>query len=239
MAKTRSPNYPSLNLETAIEKAQTLFGHIGRHPAGFSVAVGHLGYSANSSSGRTTIAALRAFGLLDAAEGESESMVRMSPRGLDIVADFPVGHPDRRAAIQAAALAPKLHQELRTRYGASLPSEDEIKRFLVREREFNDNTVAQFIAEYKETIAFAGLDVDQNAGNDGSGQQLEEDHRQQQKPPKPTERRMAPGTKEDVFSLDEGAVVLQWPQRLSRTSAQEPSGLACFNRPQDPTRRHL
>lgn len=33
---------------------------------------------------------------------------------------------------------------------------------------------------------------------------------------------MAPvGVKEDVFSLDEGAVVLQWPDRLSKTSAQD------------------
>jgi hypothetical protein len=32
---------------------------------------------------------------------------------------------------------------------------------------------------------------------------------------------MAPGTKEDVFSLDEGAVVLQLPERLSKTSAQD------------------
>lgn len=32
---------------------------------------------------------------------------------------------------------------------------------------------------------------------------------------------MTTGFKEDVFSLDEGSVVLQWPERLSKISAQD------------------
>jgi hypothetical protein len=34
-------------------------------------------------------------------------------------------------------------------------------------------------------------------------------------------RQIMPGTKEDVYSLEEGTVILQWPERISPESAQD------------------
>lgn len=38
---------------------------------------------------------------------------------------------------------------------------------------------------------------------------------------KTAKRRAMPGNKEDVFTLEEGSVVLQWPERLSDESVQD------------------
>ena len=62
----------------------------------------------------------------------------------------------RLKAIMEAAVRPKLHAELWQRYSLPLPADDEIRRFLVREKGFNDKTVDEFIEEFKETLSFAG-----------------------------------------------------------------------------------
>lgn len=56
------------------------------------------------------------------------------------------------------------------------------------------------------------------------GHQNQEDHATQGTPGTASRfrsRAMAPDTKEDVFSLDEGSVILQWPSRLSKASAED------------------
>lgn len=155
---TRSPNYPSMSLEAAVKKTHELFGHIGRHKAGVGVVVGHLGYKPTSSSARAALAALRAYGLLaDEADGGKDQMVRISSRGLDLE-DYKPTDSEFRKALRDAALSPKLYKEVRTRYGANMPSDDEVRRFLIREREFNDGSVEQFLKEYKATMAYARVD---------------------------------------------------------------------------------
>ena len=49
---------------------------------------------------------------------------------------------------------PKLHADLWEQYKAKLPDDIEIRRYLVRGRNFNDRTVDTFIQEYKSTLEF-------------------------------------------------------------------------------------
>jgi hypothetical protein len=64
---------------------------------------------------------------------------------------------ERAALIKQAALRPKIHNSLWRKYGAELPSDSNLKHALIFEFRFNENTVDEFIKEYKETIRFAGL----------------------------------------------------------------------------------
>lgn len=157
--KTRSPNYPALTIEHAIRRARELLREVGRVPTSEDVIAGIWGLSAKSSTFRLSIAALRSFGLLVEQPGAKGDLVKLSNLALDILEDYPPGSAQQREAIQKAALAPRVHGTLYGRYGPTLPANAEVRRYLIREHEppFNDNTVGDFIAKYKATIAFAGF----------------------------------------------------------------------------------
>lgn len=231
----RSPNFPMFSLPKAIERAKKLFGEMQRHAVGSDIVIKKLGYAPKSSSGLKALAAMRAFGLLVDVRGAGDNQVRFSEVGLDIVADYKEGDEQHTKAIRHAALMPPLHKELWNKYDGKIPPDDELRRYLVRVRDqkFNENSVDDFIAEFKLTIAYAKLtetakipDGDAAEG-DATGEEDEADDSTNPPPPlkkdRPAkERRIMPaGTKEDVFTLDEGPVVLQWPDRISPTSAQD------------------
>ena len=162
--RTRSPSYPYLALPAALEKAAALWQAEGRHPVAVSLAMQHWGYKEESSTGYSCIAALKKFGLVDH-EGMGEArQVRLSGLALSILLDKDPGSAERRDALRRAALGPRIHAELWERYGAELPSEQSLKRFLIVERAFNEAAVDELLDEYKQTMAFAGLGVGPGGG---------------------------------------------------------------------------
>ncbi len=172
-SRTRSPAYPYIALPLALEKAAVLWQVEGRHPAAVSVALQHWGYKEDSSTGFSCVAALKKFGLVDH-EGMGETrQVRLSGLALSILLDKNPDSPERRDALRAAALGPRIHAELWERYGTELPSDQSLKRFLVVERSFNEAAVDELLDEYKVTMAFAGLSVGAGAtgttGTSGDG----------------------------------------------------------------------
>ena len=169
-SRTRSPAYPYIPLPAALEKAAVLWQVEGRHPAAVSVALQHWGYKEDSSTGYSCVAALKKFGLVDH-EGMGETrQVRLSGLALSILLDKNPDSPERRDALRAAALGPRIHAELWERYGTELPSDQSLKRFLVVERSFNETAVDELLDEYKVTMAFAGLPVGSGvAGVPGTG----------------------------------------------------------------------
>ena len=156
-ARTRSPAYPYLDLRTALDKAAALWRAEGRHAVAVSLAMQHWGYKVESSTGYSCIAALKKFGLVDE-EGTGESrQVRLSRLALAVLLDEDRASPERNAALQTAALSPRIHAELWEKYGADLPSDSSLRRFLILEKNFNEAAVDEFLEEYKTTVAFAGL----------------------------------------------------------------------------------
>ncbi len=175
--KLRSPNYPGIDLGVAVERTKRLFAAINRHTVGVEVAFKSMGYSPKSSSGLVAMGALRAFGLIDDVKGSKESMVKLSDRGLDIAVDFSEGSTEWWDAVKKAAVSPKIHNELWVRYGPILPPQDELRRFLIREKAFIDNGATAFIAEYRKTIEFAKLTNDDTIeeGNEPDNEEVEAD----------------------------------------------------------------
>lgn len=150
-AKQRSPSFPFIDLETAIERTKQFYDQEGKAAAPPTVAVRHWGYSAKSSGGKQTLAALKAFGLLRKVEGK----VELTDRALHIVV---AGSPRRLEALRQAALEPDQFRELWERYGTDSPSDDTLKHELVLEKSFNRNAVDDFLANYRATIGYAGLE---------------------------------------------------------------------------------
>jgi hypothetical protein len=219
----RSPNYPSLNLRAAVDKLPGLFEAMKRHPVGIEVAVKAMGYSYSSSTGKLALASMRAFGLFENVQVGSHATVKLSTRALDIAADYPRESAEWWASVKKAALAPNVHSQLWEKYGASLPADDEVRRYLVRELKFNDNAVDDFIQEYKDTIDFAKLsDSDIIATGEGAANNGEMELDMAQAPvdrgnqiatlaPPPPKA----GVKQDRMTLGDCQIIVQRPDRLT------------------------
>ena len=149
---TRSPSFPFVDLSVALDRAEKFRAAEGRNSAKPAVAVTHWGYTDKSSGGKQMLAALRAFGLL-----EGEGAVRLTDAAYKILIDKRPASQEREGLIREAALRPAIHRRLWDQYGASLPSDVNLRHQLLVEHEFNENSVDSFIREYKRTIEFAKL----------------------------------------------------------------------------------
>lgn len=243
----RSPNYPIINLEEAIERARKFWDRERRNTAPASVAVAHWGFSPKSSGGRMTLSALVKFGLLEESGRGAERYVKLSPLAFDVLLDERPDSEERADAIRRAALSPTIHADLWEKWGRDLPSDASMRTYLVKDLEFTDSGATGLIREYKETIGFAKLTVDdhnvpekdrkpvgdsRNAHAPLRGESIAQPapkprefasavHAAEPQAPPARRKPMQSGIKEDVFTLEEGQVVLQWPERLSPESFED------------------
>lgn len=153
-ARTRSPNYPYVDLEEALDKAKTLYEAEKRNAVPLSSAAKHWNYTEKSSGLKLTIAALKKYGFL--AEAGS-GYVKVSDAAFKIIVDERPDSNERVAALQEAALSPELYRQLWEKYGTDLPSDASLRHYLLVELEFNDRIVDSVIKKYKNTISFANL----------------------------------------------------------------------------------
>jgi len=150
--KVRSPSFPFISLREARARARAFYEAEQRNSARPETAAAHWGYSPKSSGGKQTIAALRAFGLL-----EGDTAVKLSGRALRILLDEREASEERERLLKQAALLPPLHSRMWERYGAELPSAQTLRLSLILDEGFNENSVDDFLTEYKETLEFAKL----------------------------------------------------------------------------------
>jgi hypothetical protein len=154
--KGRSPSYPGISLDLAIHRAEQLYGAERQHPAPVSTVARHWKYKGFNGPASVTLAALKKFGLLEDEGSGLDRRARISDIGVEILAN-----PDeerRWAAIREAALRPEIHLEMWEKYGSHLPSDSTLHWELTRSRGFTETGAAEFLKEYKATLAFARLD---------------------------------------------------------------------------------
>ncbi|ALN62286.1 hypothetical protein GLA29479_1403 [Lysobacter antibioticus] len=167
--KQRSPSYPAITLQEAIERAKAFYKKEGKHETLVFTAMSHWGYSSKSSGGLVTVAALKAYGLMGDKGSGSERKVFLTPFGLKIIMDERIVSPDRDAAIKQAAMTPKILAELWNKYGSDLPSHDTLRHFLRVDKEYSDSAVKEVIKVYLANLDYAKLnssDVVETADTD-------------------------------------------------------------------------
>lgn len=162
----RSPPYPAIPLAKAIERAGSFYSKALHHSVPMSVAASAWDYAPKSSGLFATIAALKQFGLLlDEGSGDKRK-IKLTDTAIRLVRDPDPKSEKRLAAIRAAALAPKIHSELWEKYevaGASGAMDVAVKSYLTLDRAddgasaYSDDAAEELIAEYRQTMAFAGL----------------------------------------------------------------------------------
>ncbi|NPC56009.1 hypothetical protein [Caenimonas soli] len=244
----RGPSYPSMSIEEAIGKAQQLWAAEKRNAAPVEVVAKHWGYSATSSSGKMTVAALLHYGLIGDSGSGKHRMVKLTGRALDIVLDEVADSPRRLQAIKDAVGAPKLYADIMAKWPPQegLPSDPTLRFYLLREKSFNEGSIAAFIKDFRSSIAFAKLDKTPTIGSEDTAQTddnlpsefaetdkvvkdqtLQAAQVEQTAKAQGSGRVAAPaiqqsaGVKQDTFSLDEGQVVLQFPEKMSADSYED------------------
>lgn len=217
--RNRSPNYPIIPLAKAVERASTLYQKNKTLYVPLKVACDAWDYKLGSSVADQNIAAIRAFGLIETRGQGSAREIRVSDVGRRIV----LNATDRDALLKKMALGPSIHRELFESYrqGAS----DELLRNNLLFREsgvFNDAVVDGVIDRFKQSIQFAKLETSdiidgyEDVKKDGADGGVHADLSPSVvKPTELVERKAMSGTKQDVFTLDEGQVVLQWPAAIT------------------------
>lgn len=164
--KTRSPNYPGMNLQEAIAKVAAIYKKEYNHPVAREVVAKHIGYGGINGASATAISTLVKYGLL---EPTSREQVRVTSRAMTII-ELKSGNPDRIGAIREAAFEPPLYTELHDQFGNRLPSDDNFRMYLIK-RGFNPKAVGEVIRAYRDTMAF----VDEEGAGLSSGFEPEDE----------------------------------------------------------------
>jgi hypothetical protein len=150
MARVRSPNYPQLSLPAAVDRVARIFAKEHRHPAPRDVVAQHLGYKGLNGASAGAISALLKYGLLEQ-EGES---VHVTDRAISIL--HPSSSQEKLSALQEAARSPALFNELLEQFNGRLPSDENLRSFLIR-RGYSQNALTAVIEVLRETMATADM----------------------------------------------------------------------------------
>lgn len=163
-SKDRSPSFPFIALERALERARQFYGEEKRGAAPLARAVMHWKYAEGSSGGLQTIGALKSYGLLEDVGGSGKArQLKLSDLALRILLDQRPDSPEKAAFVRQAALTPNVAAEVFERWPDGLPSDSTLNHFLVLERKFNEGSALGAVKILKENQAFAsvsGLDVE-------------------------------------------------------------------------------
>lgn len=114
----------------------------------------------DGGDGRVVMSALDKFGLTDDVGVGGKRKIGVSDLAAKILLTTKSDTPERYALLREAALNPQMHRETWAKYGGRLPADETIIGWLRFEKQFTDFGAAEFISEFKKTIAYARLTAD-------------------------------------------------------------------------------
>lgn len=156
--KKRSPAYPAINLETAINRANEFYAEETDSSANINVALGHWGYGLKSSPGFRVLSALKQYGLLVDEEGTGKDRsVKLTQLAKEIILDERPDSKERLESIRKAALSPAIFKTLWEKFGNKNVSDENLAYSLKVKEDFNPKVVNELIQLWRETFVFAKL----------------------------------------------------------------------------------
>jgi hypothetical protein len=152
--KDRSPNFPFISLERALERAGQLYEKEKRSATPFKVAAEHWRYSPTSSGALQTAAALKQYGLLVDEGSGKDRRVKLTEMALRILLDKREDSTEREHLKRQAALTPPIATEINQKYPEELPSDGTLHHFLVLDRGFNPDNAKNVVKVLKANEGF-------------------------------------------------------------------------------------
>ncbi len=180
MERQRSPSYPSLSLEQAIDLVGKIHKANRTNVISRETAAKDMGYAGLTGRSLTVLGSLSQYGLVEKA-GKGD--LKVTRRAVEIL--HPVEEAHRAEAVVEAAQAPSLFRTLHERFPEGVPSENALRSFLIQQN-FNDVAIGPAISAFRETIAFA--------------EKAKESGRTGPSSPEPEESRSQPLRMEDVVT---------------------------------------
>lgn len=223
--KERSPNFPFISVETALHRAMQFYEQEKRGEAPYIVAVQHWNYSPASSGGLQTIAALKHYSLMiDEGSGKARK-VRLTDLALRILLDSRPDSTERCQYIRQAALAPSVIAEIYSKWPDGLPSEATINHYLLLDRGFSKDAAIRLSKILYENESFTTQY--RNSSISDNVETVSDIYGNQSRAPSTEDaaslssmsaQDSSVGVQQDVFTLEEGQVVMRWPKKLSAES---------------------
>jgi hypothetical protein len=162
----RSPNYPQISLRDAIGRVNKIYKAENSHRANKEVIAKVLGYSSLNGTSLTMIGALNRYGLLEA-DGDG---LKVSCDAVDILV-LPEGEPVRVEALQKCAFEPRVFADLHTNFGENLPSDANLRHYLVTKQDFLEKAADEVIRIYRENVEFLTTEASEYTSNDLTNEQ--------------------------------------------------------------------
>lgn len=148
MPRLRSPSYPSVPLEEAIEFARKIYSKSRSNPIDREAAARDMGYTGISGRSAKVLGTLSQYGLTERTGKEG---LRVSPTAVDIL--HPSTEAGRQRALKIAGFSPSLFAELRQRFSDGIPSENAIRSHLMRQG-YGDAAITPAISSFLETCRY-------------------------------------------------------------------------------------
>ena len=143
--KERSPTFPFITLENAIERARQFFDKEKRSSTPYTVAAGHWGYSPTSSGALQTASALKSYGLLTEDNTSTGRALKLTDIALRILLDTRPDDTERKEYMRMAATNPTIVAEVYSKWPSELPSDASLNHYLVLEKGFNQDTARKAV----------------------------------------------------------------------------------------------
>jgi hypothetical protein len=239
--KERSPSFPFIPLDRAIGRAREVADAHKRNAARVASIGETWGYAPASSGLQQTVAALKAFGLLEHIGRGQDRRVQLTDLAMRVLYDTRPGA--REMAVQEAALKPRLINEYAEKWLPERPSDHHCVSELRLDRGFTETAAKLFLRVFDDTLSFANLSDRDNVSDSHMDEIIDI---ASQSSPVPTEQPSAGAPYRDkavkfvppavmgarttptflgsqsvpraVLPLPEGEVALEIPSGLSRRS---------------------
>lgn len=171
VSRERSPSFPFIPLKTAIDRLQEFEGKFGRNPPPADRVYLAWGYKGDTSQSQQTLAALKAFGLVEYGGSGPKRSVTMSE-------DARIYLRANQDAIKASllkklALKPVWIARMWSQWGRERHPDEVCLDELVLKHKFTENAASLFLRVYDESISYAELSdsdkISPNADDDSAG----------------------------------------------------------------------
>ena len=160
--KQRSPRYPSLDFETAVDKVRAVQSACGRAAVDRETLAKCMGYSSLSGTALGGLASLSSYGLLEK-RGKGEAAV--TDLAMQIL--FAESAEEHAQAARQAALSPVVFSQIADKFGGHAPHKEVVISFL-RRNGFTENAAAIAVRTYVNSMEYVESLGDNERSDSGS-----------------------------------------------------------------------
>lgn len=146
MSRQRSPSYPAISIDQAIDFISRIHKSCRANVIDRETAAREMGYNGLTGRSMKVLSDLIQFNLL---EKEGKGNVKVSQLGVDAL--HGIDPNDRQQAKLEAALSPQLFRDIHERFPDGIPSETAIRSFLIQQ-DFMDAAIGPAINAFLETF---------------------------------------------------------------------------------------